>query len=124
VNWRKSRRRASAEGETSFAVNPFDSRQPYLDRDGLDDTRGPEKASSPAPGRNRPLRATPSAPRATRDERMPRSLRRFLADDRGATVIEYATIGAFVSILIYTATKLIGTKISSAYLLPVVNNLT
>jgi pilus assembly protein Flp/PilA len=55
---------------------------------------------------------------------MPRSLRRFLADDRGATTIEYATIGAFVSILIYTATKLIGTKISSAYLMPVVNNLT
>lgn len=55
---------------------------------------------------------------------MPRSLRRFLADDRGATAIEYATIGAFVSILIYAATKLIGTRLASAYFMPVVNNLT
>ncbi|ATQ70461.1 MULTISPECIES: Flp family type IVb pilin [Methylosinus] len=55
---------------------------------------------------------------------MQRSLCRFLADEIGATSIEYATIGAFVSILIYSATKVIGTKLSSAYLMPVVGNLT
>ena len=55
---------------------------------------------------------------------MPRSLRRFLADDSGATAIEYATIGVFVSILIFAATKIIGTKLSSAYYLPVADNLT
>jgi Flp pilus assembly pilin Flp len=65
--------------------------------------------------------------RAGGDERvhgMPRSLRRFLADDSAATAIEYATIGAFVSILIYSATKIIGVKLSSSYLMPVVGNLT
>ncbi|MBY6243336.1 Flp family type IVb pilin [Methylosinus sp. Sm6] len=55
---------------------------------------------------------------------MPEPLRRFLADRSGATAIEYATIGAFVSILIYSATKFIGTKLSSTYLMPVVGNLT
>lgn len=55
---------------------------------------------------------------------MPRSLRRFLADDSGATAIEYAVIGVFVSILIFSATKIIGTRLSSAYYLPVADNLT
>lgn len=55
---------------------------------------------------------------------MPRPLRRFLEDDSGATAIEYATIGAFVSILIYAATKMIGIKLASRYLMPVVENLT
>jgi pilus assembly protein Flp/PilA len=54
---------------------------------------------------------------------MPSMLRRFLAEDSGATALEYAAIGVFVSILILSATKIIGTKLSSAYYLPVAMNL-
>lgn len=54
---------------------------------------------------------------------MPNRLRRFLADDNGATAIEYAVIGFFLSILILSATRIIGEKLSSAYYLPVANNL-
>jgi pilus assembly protein Flp/PilA len=52
------------------------------------------------------------------------SLRIFLADETGATAIEYAAIGAFVSILIFAATKIIGDKLSTDYYLPVAENLT
>lgn len=52
------------------------------------------------------------------------SLRKFLADDSAATALEYAAIGAFLSILILAATRLIGTKLSSSYYMPVANNLT
>ena len=55
---------------------------------------------------------------------MPNSLRRFLADESGATVLEYAMIGVFLSIVILGATRIIGTKLSAAYYLPVANNLT
>lgn len=55
---------------------------------------------------------------------MPISLRAFLADESAASSIEYAAIGAFLSILIVAATRLIGTKLSSSYYLPVANNLT
>jgi len=55
---------------------------------------------------------------------MPNCLRRFLADESGATVLEYAMIGFFLSIVILGATRIIGTKLSSAYYLPVANNLT
>lgn len=55
---------------------------------------------------------------------MSHSLRRFLADESGATALEYAAIGVFLSILIISATRAIGTKLSSSYYLPVANNLT
>lgn len=52
------------------------------------------------------------------------SLQKFFADESAATAIEYAAIGAFLSILIVAATRVIGTKLSSSYYLPVANNLT
>jgi len=55
---------------------------------------------------------------------MPNWPRRFLADERGATTIEYALIGVFLSIVILGATRIIGTTLSGAYYLPVANNLT
>jgi pilus assembly protein Flp/PilA len=55
---------------------------------------------------------------------MPNCLRRFLADESGATTLEYAMIGFFLSIVILGATRIIGTKLSAAYYLPVANNLT
>lgn len=51
-------------------------------------------------------------------------LRRYYADESGTTALEYAAIGAFLSILIMAATRIIGTKLSSSYYLPVANNLT
>jgi pilus assembly protein Flp/PilA len=54
---------------------------------------------------------------------MANALRKFLADENGATALEYAAIGVFVSILILSATRIIGTKLSAAYYLPVANNL-
>jgi pilus assembly protein Flp/PilA len=117
VNWRKSRPRASARRKTPFfeAVNPFDSGRAYLGVDGLPAVRPHRKGFVFPSGAPAPRREV---------QRMQKSLCRFLAEESGATSIEYATIGAFVSILIYAATKLIGTKLSSAYLLPVVGNLT
>jgi Flp pilus assembly pilin Flp len=51
------------------------------------------------------------------------ALRRFLADESGATALEYAAIGVFCSILILTATRIIGTKLADSYYMPVANNL-
>ncbi len=52
------------------------------------------------------------------------SIRNYFADESAATAIEYAAIGAFLSVLIVAATRVIGTKLSSSYYLPVANNLT
>ena len=40
---------------------------------------------------------------------------RFWSDRRGATVIEYAMIAAFVSIVIVTAVTSIGTKLNDSF---------
>jgi pilus assembly protein Flp/PilA len=53
-----------------------------------------------------------------------KQLHRFLADESGATAIEYVLIGGFVSIAIIVGATSIGTKISGAYinkLLPALN---
>jgi pilus assembly protein Flp/PilA len=44
-----------------------------------------------------------------------RSLSRFLADQSGATAIEYCLIAAGVSIVIVTAVNGLGTQLSSKY---------
>jgi pilus assembly protein Flp/PilA len=44
-----------------------------------------------------------------------RTVTRFLADESGATAIEYGLIGAFVSVIIITAVKLVGTRLSSTF---------
>jgi pilus assembly protein Flp/PilA len=49
------------------------------------------------------------------------SIARFLSDDAAATSIEYAVIGAFISIIFLTGARAIGTKISSNFYGPVVN---
>lgn len=49
--------------------------------------------------------------------------RSFLRDDGGSTVIEYAMIGALISIIIVGALTAMGTKISVKFLQPISNNL-
>lgn len=44
-----------------------------------------------------------------------RLLKRFWADERGATAIEYVMIGGLVSILIITGTMVMGTSINSNF---------
>lgn len=56
---------------------------------------------------------------------MQTSLRRFFADESGGSnALEYAAIGAFVSILIAAATRIIGTKLLGGYYMPIADNLT
>ena len=43
-------------------------------------------------------------------------IRRFLADQRGTTAIEYALLATFVSIAIVAGVTQIGSKLSSQYL--------
>lgn len=50
-------------------------------------------------------------------------LKRFILDQSGATVIEYALLATFLSILIVTGITQIGTKLSSQYINTVGNNL-
>ena len=42
-------------------------------------------------------------------------LERFVADDAGATAIEYAMIASLISVLIVTAVTTIGTSLSSIF---------
>ena len=42
-------------------------------------------------------------------------LKRFVADDAGATAIEYAMIASLISVLIVTAVTTIGTSLSSIF---------
>jgi pilus assembly protein Flp/PilA len=42
-------------------------------------------------------------------------LKRFLADNGGATAIEYAMIASLISVLIVTAVTTIGTSLSSIF---------
>lgn len=49
-----------------------------------------------------------------------RRLCEFIADERGATVIEYCIIGGLLSILIITGARLIGVNISARFLGPLV----
>ena len=48
---------------------------------------------------------------------------RFLSDDAATTSLEYAVIGAFISIMFLTGTRAIGTKISSNYYGPLASAL-
>jgi pilus assembly protein Flp/PilA len=49
---------------------------------------------------------------------MPRSLAKFLADERGATAVEYAMIAIMISIVIVAGATSIGTKLSSMHFGP------
>ncbi len=42
-------------------------------------------------------------------------MKRFLRDERGATAIEYALIGAIVSIVIVSGATMIGTSIKGSF---------
>jgi Flp pilus assembly pilin Flp len=50
------------------------------------------------------------------------SLRKFIADRRGATVLEYATIAIMVSIVIVFSSAAIGTKLSTLYFGKLIGN--
>jgi pilus assembly protein Flp/PilA len=52
-----------------------------------------------------------------------RTIQRFLSDERAATAIEYAIIGALVSIAIVAGARAIGTAISSKFYGPIASNL-
>jgi len=54
---------------------------------------------------------------------MSKIVRRFLVDNNGATSLEYAMIGAFLSILIIAGSRAIGSKLSTNYFWPISNNL-
>ena len=43
------------------------------------------------------------------------ALKRFLADDSGATSIEYSLIAALIGVVIITATKKLGTSVSTKF---------
>lgn len=49
-------------------------------------------------------------------------LRRFVADERGATALEYVVIAFMVSIVIIAGSTAIGTKLSSLYYGKLVGN--
>lgn len=46
---------------------------------------------------------------------MKSSFLRFLADDTGATAIEYGLIGALISVIIISVVKSTGTKLSTTF---------
>jgi pilus assembly protein Flp/PilA len=46
---------------------------------------------------------------------MQTSFKRFLANEQGATAIEYALIASFISITIVTAATQIGSKVSATF---------
>ena len=50
-------------------------------------------------------------------------IKKFIRDERGATVIEYVLIATLVSVVIITALTQIGTKLSSQYINTVGNSL-
>lgn len=52
-----------------------------------------------------------------------RIIRRFLADERAATAIEYAFIAGLVSIAIVAGARAIGVAISSKFYGPIASNL-
>jgi len=54
---------------------------------------------------------------------MRQSLCRFLFDRSGATAVEYAVLGALLSISIVAGSKAIGSKLSTNYFWPIANNL-
>jgi len=54
---------------------------------------------------------------------MHKLLNQFFSDDCGTTAIEYAVIGAFLSVLIVAGTRAIGTSLSTKFLVPVANGL-
>lgn len=54
---------------------------------------------------------------------MRRLIGKFLADRSGATNLEYAIIGAFLSIGIIAGSKAIGSKLSTNYFWPISNNI-
>lgn len=43
------------------------------------------------------------------------ALKRFLADDSGATSIEYSLIAALIGVVIITATRKLGTSVSTKF---------
>ncbi len=48
---------------------------------------------------------------------------KFLADDRGATAIEYAMIAGFLSIVVVTAVDLLGQNVKTAFFDKIAQNL-
>jgi len=59
----------------------------------------------------------------TEGDDMRQSLCRFLFDRSGATAVEYAVLGALLSISIVAGSKAIGSKLSTNYFWPIANNL-
>jgi pilus assembly protein Flp/PilA len=55
---------------------------------------------------------------------MLQQFRKFMSDRGGATSLEYAVIASLLSISIIAGAKVIGTKLSTNYFWPIVNNLT
>jgi pilus assembly protein Flp/PilA len=50
-------------------------------------------------------------------------LRKFLADQRGASAIEYCVIAAFLSVLVVAGARAIGTSINNNMYGPIASNL-
>lgn len=50
-------------------------------------------------------------------------LERFWSDESGATAVEYAIIGAMLSIAIIAGSRAAGSKLSTNYFWPIANNL-
>ena len=44
-----------------------------------------------------------------------KSIKRFVADDSGATAIEYALIASLIAVFIITAVQTVGTKVSTVF---------
>ncbi len=51
-------------------------------------------------------------------------IRRFVADERAATSIEYALIGSLISIAIIAGVRTVGTALQAKFFGPIASNLT
>ena len=57
----------------------------------------------------------PGRPVAMGDTAMKNAMSRFLADESGATAIEYGLIVALIAVVIITAVTTLGTKLNAAF---------
>jgi pilus assembly protein Flp/PilA len=49
------------------------------------------------------------------EQAMPKSMKRFTADESGVTAIEYALIASLIAVFIITAVQTVGTKVSTVF---------
>ena len=49
------------------------------------------------------------------EQRMLTSLKNFVANESGATAIEYALIASLIAVVIITAVQVVGTKVSTVF---------